>query len=62
MGHGTYSYADGILRETIVNDSNPDHIGQIFEGPVSISENDNPFTQLVDLGKYVLQETWSRVE
>ena len=50
-----------MLRETIVNHSNPDHIGQIFEVTVSISENDNPFTQIVDLGKYVLQETWSRV-
>lgn len=37
VGHGTYSYADGTLRETIVNHSNPDLIGQIFEVTVSVS-------------------------
>ena len=62
VGHGTYSYADGILRETIVNHSNPDLIGQIFEVTVSVSDDDNSFTQVVDLGKYVLRETWTRVE
>ncbi len=62
VGHGTYSYADGRLRETIVNHSNPDLIGQIFEVTVSASEDDNSFTQVVDLGKYVLRETWTRVE
>ena len=62
VGHGTYSYADGILRETIVNHSNPDLIGQIFEVTVSVREDANSFTQIVDLGKYVLQETWTRVE
>lgn len=62
VGHGTYSYADGILKETIVNHSNPDLIGQIFEVTVSVSEDDNSFTQVVDLGKYVLRETWARVE
>ncbi len=62
VGHGTYSYADGILRETIVNHSNPDLIGQIFEVAVSVREDANSFTQIVDLGKYVLRETWTRVE
>ena len=62
VGHGTYSYADGILRETIVNHSNPDLIGQIFEVTVSVREDANSFTQIVDLGKYVLRETWTRVE
>ena len=62
VGHGTYSYADGILRETIVNHSNPDLIGQVFEVTVAVSEDDNSFTQVVDLGKYVLRETWIRVE
>ena len=62
VGHGTYSYADGILRETIVNHSRPDLIGQIFEVTVSVSEDDNSLTQVVDLGKYVLRETWTRVE
>ena len=57
MGHGTYLYADGILRETIVNHSNPDLIGQIFELTVSVSEDDNSFTQVVDLDKYVRRET-----
>ena len=62
VGHGTYSYSDGILRETIVNHSNPDLIGQIFEVTVSVSEDASSFTQVVDLGKYVLRETWARVE
>ena len=62
VGHGTYSYADGILRETIVNHSNPDLIGQIFEVTVSVREDANSFTQIVDLGKYVLRETRTRVE
>ena len=62
VGHGTYSYTDGILRETIVNHSNLDLIGQVFDVTVSVSEDDNSFTQVVDLGKYVLRETWTRVE
>lgn len=62
VGHGIYSHADGILRETIVNHSNPDLIGQIFEVTVSVSEDANSFTQVVDLSKYVLRETWTRVE
>ncbi len=62
VGHGPYTYADGILRETIVNHSNPDLIGQIFEVTVSVDEGDNSFTQIVDLGKYVLRETWTRLE
>ena len=62
MGHGTYSYADGILRETIVNHSNRELIGETFEVTVTVSEDDNSFTQVVDLGKYVLRETWRRVE
>ena len=62
VGHGTYSYADGILRETIVNHSNPELIGGTFGVTVSVSEDDNSLTQVVDLGKYVLRETWRRVE
>ena len=62
VGHGTYSYTDGILRETIVNHSNLDLIGQVFDVTVSVSEDDNSFTQVIDLGKYVLRETWTRVE
>ena len=62
VGHGTYSYTDGILRETIVNHSNPDLIGQVFDVTVSVSEDDNSFTQVGDLGKYVLRQTWTRVE
>ena len=62
VGHGTHSYVDGILIETIVNHSNPDLIGQIFEVTVSVREDANSFTQIVDLGKYVLRETWTRVE
>ena len=62
VGHGTYLHADGILRETIVNHSNPDLIGQIFEVIVSVSEDDNSFTQVVDLGKYVPRDTRTRVE
>jgi len=62
VGHGTYSYTDGVPRETIVNHSNLDLIGQVFDVTVSVSEDDNSFTQGVDLGKYVLRETWTRVE
>ena len=62
VGHGTYSYEDGLLRETIVNHSNPNLIDQSFEVTVSVSEDENSFTQVVDLGKYVLRETWTRIE
>ena len=51
-----------MLRETIVNHSNPDLIDQVFDVTVSVSEDENSFTQVVDLGKYVLRETWTRVE
>ena len=62
VGHGTYSYEDGSLTETIENHSSPDLIGQTFEVEVSVSSDGNTFTQVVDLGKYVLRETWARVE
>ena len=62
VGHGTYAYGNGSLSETIENHSNPDLIGETFEVEVSISADGDTFTQVVDLGKYVLRETWTRVE
>ena len=62
VGHGTYSYEAGSLTETIENHSNPDLIGETFEVEVSVSADGNSFTQVVDLGKYVLRETWTRIE
>ena len=62
VGHGTYAYENGSLTETIDNHSNPDLIGETFEVEVSISADGDTFTQVVDLGKYVLRETWARVE
>ena len=62
VGHGTYAYEAGSLSETIENHSNPDLIGETFEVEVSISPDGDTFTQVVDLGKYVLRETWTRVE
>ena len=62
VGHGAYSYQNGSLTETIENHSNPELIGETFEVEVSVSADGNTFTQVVDLGKYVLRETWSRVE
>ena len=61
VGHGTI-VADGMLRETIVNQSNLEIIGETFEVSVTVSEDDNTVTLVVDLGKYVLRETWRRVE
>ena len=62
VGHGTYDYKAGSLTETIENHSNPDLIGETFEVEVSISADGDTFTQVVDLGKYVLRETWTRAE
>ena len=62
VGHGTYAYEAGSLSETIENHSNPDLIGETFEVEVSVSADGDAFTQVVDLGKYVLRETWTRVE
>ena len=62
VGHGTYSYDAGSLTETIENHSNPDLIGETFKVEVSVSADGDTFTQVVDLGKYVLRETWTRVE
>ena len=62
VGHGTYDYKAGSLTETIENHSNPDLIGETFEVDVSVSADGDTFTQVVDLGKYVLRETWMRVE
>ena len=62
VGHGTYSYDAGSLTETIENHSNPDLIGERFKVEVSVSADGDTFTQVVDLGKYVLRETWTRVE
>lgn len=62
VGHGTYAYENGSLSETIENHSNSDLIGETFEVEVSVSADGNTFTQVVDLGKYVLRETWTRIE
>ena len=62
VGHGTYVYADGSLSEVIDNHSSREIIGQTFEVEVSVSPDGNSFTQIVDLGKYVLKETWARLE
>ena len=62
VGHGTYSYDAESLTETIENHSNPDLIGETFKVEVSVSADGDTFTQVVDLGKYVLRETWTRLE
>ena len=62
VGHGTYKLNDGTLSETIVNHSNVALIGETFSVSVELSEDGNTFQQVVDLGKYVLEERWVRVE
>ena len=62
VGHGTYTLNDGTLSETIVNPSNAALIGETFSVSVELSEDGNTFQQVVDLGKYVLEERWVRVE
>ena len=62
VGHGTYSFTHGSLTETIKNHSNPELIGETFEVSVSVSADGETFTQVVDLGKYVLRETWTRLK
>ena len=62
VGHGTYTLNDGTLSETIVNHSNAALIGETFSVSVELSEDGNTFQQVVDLGKYVLEERWVRVE
>lgn len=62
VGHGTYSVTDHTLTETIENHSNPELIGQTFEVTISVEPKGNSFTQIVDLGKYVLRERWVRLE
>lgn len=62
VGHGRYRYTNGSLTEVIDNHSSRELIGQTFEVEVSVSPDGNSFTQIVDLGKYVLNETWVRLE
>ena len=62
VGHGTYRLNDGTLSETIVNHSNAALIGETFSVSVELGEGGNTFQQVVDLGKYVLEERWARVE
>ncbi len=61
-GHGTYNLSNGTLSETIVNHSNATLIGETFSVTIELSEDGNTFQQVVDLGKYVLEERWVRVE
>ena len=61
-GHGTYNLSNGTLSETIVNHSNATLIGETFSVSIELSEDGNMFQQVVDLGKYVLEERWVRVE
>jgi len=62
VGHGTYELKNGTLSETIVNHSNAALIGETFSVTVEISEDGNTFQQVVDLGKYLLEERWVRIE
>ena len=62
VGHGTYTLNEGRLSETIVNHSNATFIGETFSVSVELSEDGNTFQQFVDLGKYVLEKRWVRVE
>ena len=62
VGHGTYTMNNGTLSETIINHTNPSLIGETFSVIVELSEDGNTFQQVVDLGKYVLEERWIRVE
>ena len=61
-GHGTYTLNNGTLSETIVNHSNAALVGETFSVTIELSEDGNTFQQVVDLGKYVLEERWVRVE
>ena len=61
-GHGTRTLKDGTLSATVVNHSNTALIGETFSVTVEISEYGNTFQQVVDLGKYVLEEPGVRVE
>ena len=61
-GHGSYTLSNGTLSETIVNHSNPALVGETFSVTIELSEDGNTFQQVVDLGKYLLEERWVRVE
>ena len=62
VGHGRYTLSNGTLSETIINHSNSALIGQTFSVAVELSEDGNTLQQVVDLGKYVLEERWVRLE
>lgn len=62
LGHGTYTFDGTTLIETISNHSNEAVIGEAFSVEVEINAAGTEFTQVVDLGKYVLRETWQRIE
>ena len=62
LGHGTYTFDGTTLVETISNHSNEAVIGEAFSVEVKINAAGTEFTQVVDLGKYVLRETWQRIE
>ena len=62
VGHGTYQLEGKTLTETITNHSNADMIGKTFQVNVTVSDDGDSFSQVVDLGKYVLREVWVRTE
>jgi hypothetical protein len=62
VGHGRYTLSNGTLSETIINHSNSALIGQTFSVTVELSQDGNTFKQVVNLGKYVLEERWVRLE
>ena len=62
VGHGTYQLEGNTLTETIANHSNADMIGKTFQVNVTVSDDGDSFSQVVDLGKYVLREVWVRTE
>ena len=61
-GYGKYFYSKGKLKESILNHSNKNRIGEKYDIEISFSEDSNTYYQSMDFNNSKYNEVWKRIE
>ena len=61
-GYGKYFYSKGKLKESILNHSNKNRIGEEYDIEISFSEDSNTYYQSMDFNNSRYKEVWKRIE
>jgi uncharacterized protein YrrD len=61
-GYGKYFYSKGKLKESILNHSNKNIIGEEYDIEISFSEDSNTYYQSMDFNNSKYKEVWKRIE